>query len=77
MVMDLPPDYYEVTALDVSTAVVVVEDDCVRTRDDFPLRNPASNELGFLGKKVGLLGGFEEMYYYRQDLVLRCRKITS
>ncbi|GAQ07533.1 hypothetical protein ALT_4854 [Aspergillus lentulus] len=51
MVMELPPDYYEVTALDVSTAVVVVEDDCVRTRDDFPLRNPASNELLVLGKQ--------------------------
>ncbi|KAF4161191.1 hypothetical protein CNMCM6936_003578 [Aspergillus lentulus] len=60
-----------VTALDVSTAVVVVEDDCVRARDDFPLRNPASNELLVIGKQVAPLGGFEEMHYYRQNLVLR------
>ena len=55
----------------MSTAVVVVEDDCVRARDDFPLRNPASNELLVIGKQVAPLGGFEEMHYHRQNLVLR------
>lgn len=50
--MDSPPDYYDATSPDTSAAEVVVEDDCVWIRDDFPLWGPASNELSVMDKKL-------------------------
>lgn len=50
--MEQPPDYFDATNPDVSSSEVVVEDDCVWIRDDFPLWGPAANELSVMDKTL-------------------------
>lgn len=50
--MEPPPDYIEATNQAANDSELIVEDDCIWIRDDFPLWGPAHNELSMADKTL-------------------------